>query len=108
MKLHREGGQGGWGRGDHKTPEVILHLFPLEKKSFLEKAVNFFYTNLVKMTPAHSQIRTIKMKTSNAQIQTGPRGWETHSLVSGPLPPPSVSRCLLSARSQPLPSGDEK
>lgn len=57
--------------GDHKTPEVILHLFPLEKKkkSFLGKAVNFFYTNLVKMTSAHSQIRTIKMKTSNAQIQ---------------------------------------
>lgn len=67
MKLRRGGGQRGWGSGDHKTPEVILHLFPLEKKkSFLEKAVNFFYTNLVKMTLAHSQIRTIKMKTSNA------------------------------------------
>ena len=76
------------GRGDHKTPEVILHLFPLErkKKSFLGKAVNFFYTNLVKMTSAHSQIRTIKMKTSNAQIQAGPRGWETLSPVLGPLP----------------------
>ena len=54
------------GSEDHKTPEVILHLFPLGKKSFLEKAVNFFYTNLIKMTSVHSQIRTIKMKTSNA------------------------------------------
>ena len=37
------------------------------------------------MTSAHSQIRTIKMKTSNAQIQTGPRGWEMHRPVLGPL-----------------------
>ena len=65
MKLHR-GGANRVGSEDHKTPEVILHLFPLGKKSFLEKAVNFFYTNLIKMTSVHSQIRTIKMKTSNA------------------------------------------
>lgn len=105
MKLHREGGQREWRSGDHKTPEVILHLSPLEKKkkSFLEKAVNFFYTNLVKMTLAHSQIRTIKMKTSNAQIQTSPCGWEMHSQDSGPFQEPLLGqvswKCSLSARS---------
>lgn len=90
------------GRGDHKTPEVIPHLFPLEKKkSFLEKAVNFFYTNLVKMTSAHSQIRTIKMKTSNAQTQTGPHGWETtHILGIQPwFQDPFPTKCLENASS---------
>lgn len=105
MKLRREGGQREWRSGDHKTPEVILHLSPSEKKkkSFLEKAVNFFYTNLVKMTLAHSQIRTIKMKTSNAQIQTSPCGWEMHSQDSGPFQEPLLGQASwkrpLSARS---------
>lgn len=91
MKLQRGGG-GACGGGDYKTPKVILLFFPwifffFFKESFLEKAVNFFYTNLVKMTSAHSQIRTIKMKTSEAQTQTGPPRWETspgRSQIQGP------------------------
>lgn len=81
MKLHRERGQGRWGEENIKPLKLFRTFFPWKKKSFLEKAVNFFYTNLVKMTSVHSQIRTIKMKTSNAQTQTGPRGWETTHIL---------------------------